>query len=99
MALKKESISEGNRRRQRDYRARQQRNKLNLLGIARNSETLEDSIKLAANNGDDVAREIVAALPYPDVASLAAWFQGRARAARRPRSALRNAKKPANAIQ
>jgi hypothetical protein len=80
------------RRRQREYRERQKFLLNNLENIAHRADTLEDSIKLAANKGDDLARQILDALPSPDVASLAAWFQGRARSAQLGRSASRNKK-------
>jgi hypothetical protein len=92
---KAEERRAASRRRQREYRQRQKSYKGNLEHKAFKADVLEDSIKLSANRGDELAIVILAAVPQPDVEHLAAWFQQRATAQHPARSASRNTKKPA----
>ncbi len=80
-------------RRQREYRQRVRLEKSRLAAIARETDVLEDAVKLAANKGDRLAMEICAGVQYPNASGLIAFFMARAHPARATRSASRNKKK------
>jgi hypothetical protein len=84
-------------RRQREYRERLKGYKGDLEARAFKADVLVDSIKLAANKGDELAAVIMAAVSEPNVENLTAWFQQRAKAKQPARSTQRNKKKKTQA--
>jgi hypothetical protein len=82
-----------NARRQREFRERRRLKIIALEAQKHEDAVLEDSIKLSANFGDPMAREIIERAPGLNSPALSQFFQSRAAMYKTARKPIRATKK------
>ena len=86
-----------NARRQREYRARRERDMQELQTLRQASNELEDSITYLAGKGEEVSVRIYEKVKTPSLSNLADYFRHEVMARETWRKPSRNRKKPPTA--